>query len=129
MEPPSPTPSYKAYEALLLAKTTTTPSSLPATDVFTLTAANAEQAMSQITKPRAMIEGYRKFLATFKAEKGPELAKTIWSSPPSQQTACAFTPLVPPPSGHTSHPNHANNANHMLAQIRDARNLTRFQFP
>ncbi|GFT51200.1 hypothetical protein TNCV_4518781 [Trichonephila clavipes] len=30
--------------------------------------------------------------------------QTIWSSPPSQQTACAFTPLVPPPSGHTSSP-------------------------
>ncbi|GFS96714.1 hypothetical protein TNCV_4754161 [Trichonephila clavipes] len=30
--------------------------------------------------------------------------QTNWSSPPSQQTACAITPLVPPPSGRTSSP-------------------------
>ncbi|GFU13409.1 nucleic-acid-binding protein from transposon X-element [Trichonephila clavipes] len=31
-------------------------------------------------------------------------SQTNWISPPSLQTTCAFTPLVPPPSGHTSSP-------------------------
>ncbi|GFX23528.1 hypothetical protein TNCV_3770021 [Trichonephila clavipes] len=52
-----------------------------------------------------------------------------WNSPP-QPTKCAFTLLVPPPSGHTSSPtkpSEQRNA-HVMPHMGQ-RNLTRFQFP
>ncbi|GFW55114.1 hypothetical protein TNCV_262121 [Trichonephila clavipes] len=66
MEPPSPTPSYKAYEALLLSRPTT-PSSLPAES--STDCGKRRAAMTRLQNQETMIEGYRKFLATFKAEK------------------------------------------------------------
>ncbi|GFU96623.1 uncharacterized protein TNCV_2660751 [Trichonephila clavipes] len=66
MEPPSPSLSYKAYEELMLSRPTT-PSSLPAES--TTDCGKRRAAMTRLKNQETMIEGYRKFLATFKAEK------------------------------------------------------------
>ncbi|GFT80926.1 uncharacterized protein TNCV_1935241 [Trichonephila clavipes] len=66
MEPPSPSLSYKAYEAMLLSRPTT-PSSLPAES--STDCGKRRAAMTRLKNQETMIEGYRKFLATFKAEK------------------------------------------------------------
>ncbi|GFX99825.1 uncharacterized protein TNCV_258641 [Trichonephila clavipes] len=66
MEPPSPSLSYKAYEQLMLSRPTT-PSSLPAES--TTDCGKRRAAMTRLKNQETMIEGYRKFLATFKAEK------------------------------------------------------------
>ncbi|GFW28099.1 nucleic-acid-binding protein from transposon X-element [Trichonephila clavipes] len=66
MEPPSPSLSYKAYEEQMLSRPTT-PSSLPAET--TTDCGKRRAAMTRLKNQETMIEGYRKFLATFKAEK------------------------------------------------------------
>ncbi|GFV11439.1 hypothetical protein TNCV_4884921 [Trichonephila clavipes] len=66
MEPPSPSLSYKAYEELMLSRPTT-PSSLPAES--STDCGKRRAAMTRLKNQETMIEGYRKFPATFKAEK------------------------------------------------------------
>ncbi|GFV38047.1 uncharacterized protein TNCV_5140041 [Trichonephila clavipes] len=66
MEPPSPSLSYKAAEALFLSRPTT-PNSLPAES--STDCGKRRAAMTRLKNQETMIEGYRKFLATFKAEK------------------------------------------------------------
>ncbi|GFT72168.1 nucleic-acid-binding protein from transposon X-element [Trichonephila clavipes] len=66
MEPPSPALSYKAYEELMLSRPTT-PNALPTEP--TTECGKRRAAMTRLKNQETMIEGYRKFLTTFKEEK------------------------------------------------------------
>ncbi|GFT46800.1 uncharacterized protein TNCV_967261 [Trichonephila clavipes] len=64
MDPPSPAPSYKAYEELLLSRPSTplTPEPLSA-------CGRRRAAMTRLKNQETMIDGYQKFLATFSKGK------------------------------------------------------------
>ncbi|GFW25536.1 hypothetical protein TNCV_3894971, partial [Trichonephila clavipes] len=118
----------------LLLSRPTTPSSLPAES--STDCGKRRAAMIRLQNQETMIEGYRKFLATFKAEKmSMEFINNSETCKPSgvrllHSERPAPSPLVPPPEVATPplHPNHANNANH-VSPDQGRRNLTRFQFP
>ncbi|GFV75402.1 uncharacterized protein TNCV_1482481 [Trichonephila clavipes] len=66
MEPPSPSYSYGAYEERMISRPTT-PISLPPEP--TTVCGKRRAAMTRLKNQETMIEGYQKFLTTFKHEK------------------------------------------------------------
>ncbi|GFU03250.1 uncharacterized protein TNCV_2721351 [Trichonephila clavipes] len=66
MEPPSPSYSYRAYEERMISRPTT-PISLPPEP--TSVCGKRRAAMTRLKNQETMIDGYQKFLTTFKHEK------------------------------------------------------------
>ncbi|GFU16703.1 uncharacterized protein TNCV_3029501 [Trichonephila clavipes] len=64
MDPPSPAPSYKAYEELLLSRPST-----PLTPEPISACGRRRAAMTRLKNQETMIDGYQKFLATFSKGK------------------------------------------------------------
>ncbi|GFX12848.1 uncharacterized protein TNCV_1975861 [Trichonephila clavipes] len=64
MDPPSPAPSYKAYEELLMSRPST-----PLTPEPTTACGRRRAAMTRLKNQETMIEGYQRFLATFNKGK------------------------------------------------------------